>query len=275
MSYQTPNLKFKINNMKKIQETILSVTVIAILLTGCSKPKDGAAGTNGVAGSPGPLLSGSLKGYVDLFDAYGDLAANASNVYITIPVIAGTDSTSTNGMFTKTLTTGTYELDYSKSGYGAMKIISLNFVGGGTQYISNHIQMTQAPIYSLSAITSATAMAQGQGVVTVTVTPSATDTKARKVVCFIGTSSSVSYLPGNYSGVVTINIPANSAIGFGSISTTIAYEAGIPSGNSIYIAAYPIAVNNTASIYSDVATGKTIYNNINSSSSVTTNVMVP
>jgi hypothetical protein len=261
--------------MKKSQITILSVAAVVVLFTGCSKPKDGATGAGGATGAQGPLLSGNVKGYVDLFDAYGDLAANASNVYVTVPGISVVDSTSTNGMFTKNLTTGTYELDYTKSGYGTAKIISLNFVGGGTQYITNHIQMTQPPVYSLSAINSSTATVAGQIAVTLTVTPSIADTKARKVICFIGTNSSVSYLPTNYTGFVIVNIPANATSGVGSISTTIAYESGIPSGSSAYIAAYPIAVNNTASIYSDISTGKTIYNNINFSSSVTTNVIVP
>ena len=259
--------------MKKSQITILSVAAMVILFTGCSKPKDGAPGAAGASGAQGPILSGNIKGYVDLFDSYGDLATNASNVYVSVPGISAVDSTSTNGMYTKNLTTGTYELDFTKSGYGAVKIISLNFVGGGTQYIANHIQMTQAPVYSLSAINSATVA--GQNAITLTVTPSSADTKARKVICFIGTNSSVSYLPTNYTGFVIVNIPANATSGTGSISTTIAYEAGIPSGSSVYIAAYPIAVNNNASIYSDVSTGKTIYNNINFSSSVTTNVIVP
>jgi hypothetical protein len=257
-----------------MKKTILAAAIIAIALTGCKKPADGATGP---AGATGPNLSGTLEGYVDLFDAYGDLTANAASVYVTCPTKSGTDSTASNGMFTKSLSTGTYEIDFAKTGYGAIKIPSLNFVGGGTQYINGHIQMTQAPTYSLSTIATGTATSAGLTAISVTVTPSGVDTKNRKVICFLGTSGSVSYLPGNYTGTAIINIPANATTGVGSISVATANAAGVASGNvnTIYIAAYPIAVNNAASTYGDPATGKTIYNNINTASSVTTSTLVP
>src|SRR5207237_8654310 len=118
---------------------------------------------------------------------------------------------SSSGMFTKNnLRTGTYELDFAKTGYGSTKVNSLNFVGGGTQYIQAHIQMTQAASFSLTIVTSATATVQGASAVSLTVTPTGTDTKARKVICFFSTSSTVSSVPGNYMGSSAITIPANS-----------------------------------------------------------------
>ena len=261
--------------MKLFNTTLLSATLIAATLASCTKPKDGAMGPMGATGPNGPALNGTLEGYVDLFDQYGNLISNASSVYVTVPGKTGTDSTSAAGIFTKALTTGTYEVDFTKTGYGAMKIPSLNFVGGGTQYINAHIQLTQPASFSLLSATSGTVIAQGLSAVSVTVTPSSTDTKARKVICFFSSNNAVSYTPGNYMGAVTINIPANATSGTGNISTAIAYEGGVSSGSAIYISAYPISVNNNASTYGDIVTGKTIYNNINTASSVTTNTIVP
>ncbi len=258
---------------KKIYTTILASAILALAFTSCTKT--GATGPAGATGGTGPNLSGTLQGYVDLFDEYGDLQTSANGVYVTIPGKTGTDSTSTSGIFTKSLSTGTYELDLAKIGYGAMKVPSLNFVGGGTQYINAHIQLTKAPTYALISIASGTVVAQGLTAVSVTVTPSSTDTKNRKVILFIGTSASVSYMPGNYTGTATINIPANSVTGVGSISTALIYGAGIPTGSTVYIAAYPISVNAGASTYGDIITGKTIYNNINTASSATTTAVAP
>jgi len=251
----------------------MSIAVIAI--AGCKKPKDGATGPAGATGPNGPSLSGTLEGYVDLFDQYGSLMSNASGVYITIAGKTGTDSTSAGGMFTKSLSTGTYELDLAKTGYGSLKVPSLNFVGGGTQYIAGHLQLTQPASFSLSTATSATVTVGGASAVSVTVTPSSTDTKARKVICFLSTSSSVSYAPSSYVGTVLINIPANATTGSGNITTAVANSIGITTGTTMYVAAYPISVSNGASTYGDIATGKTVYNNINPLSSATTNIVFP
>jgi hypothetical protein len=274
--------------MKTFKKNFLIAAVVVIALTGCKKPADGVNGTNGANGATGPALAGTLEAYVDLFDQYGDLMTPATGVYVTCPTKSGTDSTNASGMFTKSLTTGTYELDFAKTGYGAMKIPSLNFTGGGMQYIQGHIQMAQVPTYSLLTATglsvgTTTLPANNNNAgpaLTVTVTTAATDVKNRKAIVFYNTSATVSSTPGNYLGFQVVNIPVLST-GSTSGSTNIPvsaslYESGVTSGSTLYLIAYPISFNANASAYSDVTTGKTIFNNVNTSGATSVqSIVVP
>lgn len=259
----------------KISKIIATAFIAVVALTGCKK--DGATGPAGAAGPAGPSLSGTLEGYVDLYDEYGDLISNATGVYITIPGKTGTDSTNSAGIFTKNLSTGTYELDFAKSGYGSMKIPSLNFVGGGTQYINAHVQLTQLPTFTLSGFSVGTSTVATNPAVTVTITPGSANAKGRRVIVFFGSTASVSNTPGNYLGYQVINLPATSTSVTSNIgASTTLYGAGATSGNTIYLIAYPIADNSNASTYSDVATGKTVFNNVLTTSPVATqSVVVP
>jgi hypothetical protein len=263
--------------MKKITLTILAAAAFAALSSSCKKGDTGPSGATGATGPAGPTLSGTLEGYVDLFDQYGDLVSNAVGVSVTIPGKTGADSTNSGGMFTKSLTTGTYELDFAKSGYGSTKVVSLNFVGGGTQYIQNHVQLTQIPTFSLSGLTAAVGTSTVNPAVTVTITPGSTDTKVRKAICFFGNSASVSYMPGSYLNYQVINIPANVSSATANIlASQTLYESGATSGSTLYLVAYPIAFNSSASAYADPVTGKTIFNNIlTTSATPTQTVTVP
>jgi hypothetical protein len=271
--------------MKTFKKTFLIAAVVITALTGCKKPTNGVNGTNGAAG---PALSGTLEGYVDLFDQYGDLMTPATGVYVTCPTKSGIDSTNAPGVFTKNLSTGTYELDFAKTGYGATKISSLNFTGGGTQYIQGHIQLTQAPTYSLLTTTGltvgTTTLPANNGnagpALTVTVSTAATDVKNRKAIVFFNTSATVSSTAGNYLGFQVVNIPVlttGSTSGTANIPVSSSlYENGVASGSTLYLIAYPISFNSNASAYSDVTTGKTIFNNINTSGATSVqSIIVP
>ncbi len=260
----------------KIQKTILAAAVLVATFTSCTKT--GTQGPAGANGSSGPSLTGTLEAYVDLFDQYGDLVSPASGVYVTCPTKTGTDSTAASGMFTKSLTTGTYELDFAKTGYAAMKVPSINFVGGGTQYVTAHIQMTQVPSYTVSAIAAAIGTSTVNPAVSVTVTPSATDSKPRKIICFFGSSNTVSNTPGNYLGYQVVTVAASATSASVNLATTgTLYPLGAESGSTIYVIAYPIAYNTSASTYADMASGKTVFNNINiaGTSTVSSGVVVP
>lgn len=253
--------------MKKI--SLMVVAACAVIFVSCSKT--GPAGSSGATGPAGPSLSGTLEGYVELYDQYGILVSPASSASVTIPGRTDTSVTSATGMFTvNNLTTGTYELDFAKPGYGNMKVVSLNFVGGGTQYIQNHISMAQPPSFTLSGVT----LNSVGGTITASVTASSTDTKGRSVILFLSNAAGVSSSPANYLGYTTLSIAAGTANGAGAIKAATLNGAGIVSGNTLYVAAYPISANTSASVYADIATGKQIFNNI-SGTAVTATVTVP
>lgn len=261
------------HSMKKISIYFALMIASALFFSACSKT--GATGPAGSTGPAGPSLSGTLEGYVDLFDEYGDLQGGTGGVYVTVPGKTDTSFTASTGMFTKNLTTGTYELDFGKSGYGSLKAASVNFVGGGTQYINNHFEMTKPATWIISGLSVGSATVAGAPVASASVTVGSTDTRARKAICFYSKTAGVSNTPGTYLGSFIINIPANALNGVANLSTANANAAGVQSGDAIYLIAYPIAVNNSASTYADISTGKTVYNNINAASSVTATAVFP
>jgi hypothetical protein len=264
--------------MKKIHKTLLASAILALAFTSCTKTgPTGPAGATGATGSTGPNLSGTLEGYVDLFDQYGDLMTPATGVHITIPTLTSVhDSTTSSGMFQiPNLTTGTYELDFNKTGYGTTKVNSLNFTGGGTQYVQAHVQLTQVPSFTLTSIAVGTSTVATNPAITVTVTPGSSDTKARKAIVFFSNASTVSYTPGNYSGFQVVNIPATSTVVTTNIGASATlYPAGATSGSTLYLIAYPISYNSGASTYADIATGKTVFNNLLTTSPVATQTVV-
>lgn len=238
--------------MKKISLIILIATQILI---SCKK-KEGPQGPQGPAG---PSLSGTLIGYVDVYDSYGNLKKSDSvNVSITGKGISVL--TDTLGKFTiNNLNTGVYELVISKPTYQNTKIPSLNFVGNGTQYITNRIGITQAPAFTLSNL----GFSNTFGTITYTITASTSDTKARKAIMFLSKNPSVSNLPSTYIGSIIANITAGSTNAIGTISSTQLSQMGFNSGDMVYAIAYPISNASNASVYFDTNTGKLFYNNIN------------
>ncbi len=236
--------------MKKL--SLLSL-MLALIFLGCKK-KEGAQGPQGPAG---PSLSGTLVGYVDVYDSYGTLQKSDS-VTVSIVGKSNLSLTDSSGRFSMSnLSTGIYEVNFSKPSYQSTKIVSLNFVGGGTQYITNRIGITQAPVFTLSSINFSNTF----GTITYTLTASASDTKARKSIVFLSKSYNVS--SSNYMGTQIANITAGGSNAIGTISATNLYQMGINSGDAVYAIAYPISNANNASTYYDTNTGKTFYNNLN------------
>ncbi|MCX7728833.1 MAG: carboxypeptidase-like regulatory domain-containing protein [Bacteroidia bacterium] len=245
---------------------IFGITVLTLL--SCKKKEE----PQGPQGPPGPSLSGNLVGYVDVYDSYGALQ-KLDSVLVNVTGRSAGSLTDTLGKFTITnLTTGTYELNFSKPNYQSTKIPSLNFVGGGTQYISNRIAITQAPSFTISNL----GFSNVFGTISYTITASASDVKARKVIMFLSKNSNVSSSPSSYAGSLIANIAAGSTNAIGTISASTLSQLGFNSGDVVYAIVYPISNANNASVYFDVNSGKMFYNNINTlGASPVVNFMVP
>lgn len=235
------------------------VGMAVLSMTACKK--EGPQGPQGPQGVPGPSLSGSLVGYVDVYDSYGTVQKSDS-VTVSITSLSKSAITDSLGKFTITnLNTGTYEITISKPSYQSTKIPSLNFVGGGTQYLTNRIAITAVPSFTLSSLN----FTNNFGIISYTVTASASDSKSRKVIIFLSTDSNVSSSPSSYKGVIVGNISAGGSTAIGTISSTVLSQLNVSSGSTVYGIAYPISSADKASTYFDVNTGRTFYNNINTS----------
>ncbi|GIV30251.1 MAG: hypothetical protein KatS3mg028_1317 [Bacteroidia bacterium] len=252
--------------MKKL---ICIISVTGMVLVSACKKKEGPQGPQGPAG---PSLSGNLVGYVEVYDSYG-VAQKADSVVVSIVGKPFSVLTDTLGKFLISgLSTGVYEVDVSKTNYQSSKIASLNFVGGGTQYITNKIAITQVPSFTISSI----GFSNTFGNITYTVTAANSDSKARKAIIFFSKNTNVSSSPPTYAGTMIVNIPQGSSNAIGAVSGSTLSQLGFNSGDVVYAIAYPISNANMASVYFDTNTGKLFYNNINTSGgSSVVNFMVP
>lgn len=267
--------------MKKTIIKISSLLVAGVILTtACTKTgatgPAGASGGTGATGANGPALTGTVVGYVDLFDQYGELlpASAAGEIYLTSNNMSGwKDSTyvSSGGAntYTAALTTGTYEFNLTSKmgGFGNLQINSMNFVGGATQYNSTHLQMTQVPTFSVTNLLAAVSTSTNNPAITTTITVSSVDpVRSRKAIIFFGSATTVSSNPSTYLGYTTATIGPNTSTVVVSLNcATTLYPNGADSASTIFLNAYPISYSNGASAYLDPSTGKTIFNNIGSS----------
>ena len=79
-----------------------------------------------------PDLKGSLVGYVYTFDEFANLLDDHSKVHVTALGLENFSAiTDKNGRFEfKSLPSGTYELNFEKEGFGTMKQVGIQHLGG-------------------------------------------------------------------------------------------------------------------------------------------------
>jgi hypothetical protein len=113
----------------KSNKHILSVLLLAFLIPSCSKIE----GPEGPQGKPGTPLTGSLAGYVSVYDEFGSSVTDKSGIKVTVEGTTPEISVTTNtiGMYQiDNLPMGTYDLSYSKTGYCTSKNFGISHSGG-------------------------------------------------------------------------------------------------------------------------------------------------
>jgi hypothetical protein len=258
--------------MKKSAFLQFSVIILMIFVfISCKKTGPaGPQGETGPTGPTGPNLMGTLQGFVQLFDQYG-ARIYAPQDSTALHVASTTALTDTNGKYTFTLTTGTYDINVaSRPGvnYGASVIQGLQFIGGGL--LNRDAALSKIPSFSISTVYARdTAFPASNPVhyIKVSGTVNVTDSKARTVVMFVNTTSDVSSNPLNYLYAYSPNNPAIAAnsltFSFLIKSDAIYLLTGLAPSQTAYIAVYPAAVNwDVTSSYLDYNTDRKIYNAI-------------
>jgi hypothetical protein len=125
--------------------TISLVFIISILFSCKKTTVEGPAGPPGPDGSNGnSTITGTVYGKVALFDSLGKAVTDNSGVTIlfenTNPQISVTSAV--DGSFTSPeLSSGTYNLSFSKSGYGTMKLFHFQHTGGVNSSQTGIIEM--------------------------------------------------------------------------------------------------------------------------------------
>ena len=250
--------------MKRFRVLYYLVFIFLLTLSACKK------GDQGPAGPAGPSLTGDLIGYCTLYDVNGNKVTDSRGILVTVEGANRSAITDSAGRFDVTgISTGIYNISFAKGGYGTRKTISYSFVGGGSAYFGT-TSIYQIPFFSIINLASDTSGT------TVTITGSligSLPTGIRVIRLFGGTSSNVTYNPKDYLFTLSSASPGPATTFTYNISSSTFNFYGVNSGQTIYLVAYSESISSGS--YLDIATGKTIYPNINTTPSNVITVVVP
>lgn len=261
--------------MKNILVT-LSVILFGFLLYSCEGPKgdvgltgpEGEQGETGATGAEGPSLSGSISGFVDLWDVSGNQILPSPLTKVSIYEKNITVACDSNGRWQiDSLTSGIYDLTFELDGYGTYIKKSLQFVGGNELYYGR-ITLGQIPDYYVSTVSATNNGDQ----ITFTGVFDNVPTTSSNIYCiiFIGTDSSVSSNPDQYLLAVFGKTDSNSF--FSTVSSSKAIISGIKQGTKIYYKAYGCSylsynLAKEGGYYIDPQTGRSAYSCLSEQSS--------
>lgn len=133
----------------KIQHPIilsLLAALFILLINSCEGPI-GPQGPSGNNGGPGPILSGSISGFVYLVDP-DTIYSDHNGIRIQIENTSFETTTDSSGKWKITdLQTGIYNILISKSGYTNFKYNAVQFVGGGDYFIGTRYLASPPEIF--------------------------------------------------------------------------------------------------------------------------------
>ncbi len=253
-------------NLSKIACIIFGA---AVLLTGC-KGKDGdpgpagAVGATGATGAAGQNLTGNLVGYVTVYDEAGN-AGNKAGTTVTIdnqtPALTTTTDAAGRYQFTA-LKAGTYNLTFSRTGYGTYKRAGVVHVGGDQPTYLGNQGLSAVPSVGVTSLT----FSQGLpgSYINYTVQLNTVPTTTTRVYVYFGNSPTLSV--GNYLFAYTNTGNSGTTTIQGSASKSTLNSYGLASGSTAYAIAYTVPVYNYS--YSDPATGLNVFPSLGAGSSV-------
>lgn len=181
----------------------ISIIFISITISMCFLSCEGPEGEIGPAGPAGPALTGDLFGSIQTFDEFGTPLQDHSGVEVTVegtdPVMETLTDSEGNYHFDD-LTTGTYNLIFTKDKYQTQKIFSHQFIGGSIPtyitrilYLST-ISTTSIKSFSVSITEENNPDTTRYSMVKVErlISPESTQEKPRQLKVYLSTSEDVS-----------------------------------------------------------------------------------
>ena len=236
-----------------IRKNILLASFSVLLFSSACTKK----GSEGATGPAGPSFTGAISGHVSLYDTYGAKQLDGFNTVQLTLKGGATASADANGYYVfNKVTTGTYSIGATASGYAATVVNNVNFLSD-TAY--QNVSMSQLPNFDITSFISTYNTGSSNDSLIMTFP---TDTKVRNLIIFVNNKLPVNNMPGNYQLAYVKPIPVS---GWGSAtSLTVRVPSGdlngvnIFYGQKVYYAVYSYVVND-ASVYTDEATGKNVY----------------
>lgn len=236
--------------LKQFTMTKLTVFAFCVLIIGCTgKQGDpgpaGAVGANGTNGSP---TLGSMVGAISLLDTQGQPLADFSGANVALDNTNISATTRTDGTFTiGNVPAGTYDITFTKAGFGTSKAISVVYAGGPASiYILANgqkiMRLAQFPIFTISNFT--VNISSGN------IVASGTNSSSGQVIFFAHTTNTVSNL--NYT---RLGASQPGQTSFSNVVVTA--TSNFASGSTVYVIAYPL--NSSGSEYFSIVFNKSFF----------------
>lgn len=253
--------------MRTILKLIAVLCPLAYLVSGC--------GETGQSGPAGPKLSGTISGLACLVEANGAQPVDKSGITVSVDGTSLATVTDSSGKWSLGgVETGIYTISLAKAGYGMSKITQFQFTGGGEKNIGATAYLCRPPAYCVDSLWQRPSPLKDTTTLYVGVAVSDTAFNGYgRVLVFISGDTSVSVDPQNYLKVAEINTYFTSGTDTTNLKIQAAtlLNAGFVSGDTVYLAAYAANAGTANSGYLDLATGRTVFTNLNA---VRSNVLV-
>jgi len=232
---------------------IISTAALALILSGVQFACKGADGPQGPAGPQGALLTGNISGFAALIGEGGYNIANRSGVVVNADGTAISDTTDSTGHWIlQNMKTGIYTLNFTKDGYGPMRFLSIQFVGGGDLFLSI-AALAEMPSFSVSTLN----VADSNNAVWISGSVSTISDRIRFAWVYFGKDSTVSSDPSTHLFQQGFGMDPGRDQFVSYVSHGDLWGAGFHAGETIYMTAY--AINPSASSYTDPATNRQVY----------------
>lgn len=252
--------------MIRLGRPLLALTIIsAVLITGCSKDENSPA-----------ALTGILRGSVQVWNDKTTSLTDRSGVTVNIENLSGkSTTTAADGSFQFTdLPYDTYDLTFSRSGYGTKKVFGVK-LSGTTSGTTVNMPTVQFGALSTTTITALaivnTTFNGGPGVTySYSVSPAPSTSNRAYVRAFLGTTNAVSGT--NYAAYSILNSASNNNINGGFAASEL-YAMGFTAGQPVFIKLYGDSYQSND--YDDPLSGKTVFPNLNPTSPAAVQFIVP
>ncbi len=189
-----------------------------------------------------PVLTGSISGFVSLYEEDGTSIKDRSGVKVSIEGRSNFAFTNSDGRYKlENVSAGIFNIVYEKEGFGLNKIIAREFVGGGDAFIYE-LPLSKLPSYNVTSLNIVKSTAQPQSLHIGGQVSDARD-YYRHLILFFGEKISVSNNPQDYLSLRTIYIYEDStSFGFPIDNYRIYFlQEGFNLGDTVYAVAYSIS----------------------------------
>jgi len=211
-----------------------------------------------------PVLTGSISGFVSLYEEDGTSIKDRSGVRVSIEGRSNFAFSNSDGRYNlENVSAGIFNIVYEKEGFGLNKIIAREFVGGGDAFIYE-LPLSKLPSYNVISLNIVKSTAQPQ---TLNISGQVSDARNyyRHIRLFFGKKVSVSNHPKDYLAVNGITVYQDSIsfnYSFGNYKTYFLQE-GFNLGDTVYAAAYSMSDYGWGT--PDPLTGRYYFYNVGSS----------